>query len=108
MYKRVAISVFVLDASAVLLAVSGFLSAVSGLCLVKPELVERATLGLFGEYAVCSNLHLDWPMLITILTAVIHGAAGLDVWLMRIGKDAWWLWILAFGIALWFIYIYLS
>ncbi|MEM0483075.1 MAG: hypothetical protein QW434_00010 [Pyrobaculum sp.] len=108
MYSRAAISVFVLDVSAVLLAVSGFLSAVSGLCLVKPELVERATLGLFGEYAVCSKLHLEWPMLAAILTAVIHGAAGLDVWLMRLGRDAWWVWAAALAMALWFIYLYFN
>ncbi|MGC9050333.1 hypothetical protein [Pyrobaculum sp.] len=108
MSGRIAISFYVLDVTAVLLMVFGLLSALSGLCLVKPELVERATLGLLSGYAVCSRLHLDWPILATILTAVVHGVAGLDVWFLRMGRDFWWLWFLGLAVAAWLIYIYLG
>jgi len=87
MSARARLSFFVLDVSAVLLILLGFLAAVSGLCLVKPEVVEKATLGLFSSYAVCLRLHLGWIALITIVVAVIHGVAGLDVWLLRMGRD---------------------
>jgi hypothetical protein len=108
MSARAGLSIFVLDVTAVLLILFGFLAAVSGLCLVKPEVVERAALGLFSSYAVCSRLHLGWTALITIVVAVIHGVAGLDVWLLRMGWDWPWLWAAGAAAAVWFIYIYLA
>jgi hypothetical protein len=108
MSGRIAISFYVLDVTAVLLVVLGLLSALSGLCLVKPGLVERATLGLLSGYAACTRLHIDWPILAAVLTAVLHGVAGLDVWLLRMGRDFWWLWPLGLAVAAWFIYIYLG
>jgi len=108
MSARAGLSFFVLDVTAVLLVLFGFLAAVSGLCLVKPEVVEEATLGLFSSYAVCSRLHLGWTALVTIAVAVIHGVAGLDVWLLRMGRDWPWLWAAGSAVVLWFIYIYMS
>ncbi len=108
MSAKARLSFFVLDVSAVLLILLGFLAAVSGLCLVKPEVVERATLGLFSSYAVCSRLHLGWTALITIVVAVIHGVAGLDVWLLRMGRNWPWLWAAGAVVAVWFIYIYMA
>jgi hypothetical protein len=108
MSARAGLSIFVLDVTAVLLILFGFLTAVSGLCLVKPEVVERATLGLFSSYAVCSRLHLGWTALVTIVVAVIHGVAGLDLWLLRLGRDWPWLWAAGAAAAVWFIYIYLA
>jgi hypothetical protein len=108
MSARARLSFFVLDVSAVLLILLGFLAAVSGLCLVKPEVVEKATLGLFSSYAVCLRLHLGWIALITIVVAVIHGVAGLDVWLLRMGRDWPWLWTAGAVVAVWFIYIYMA
>ena len=108
MSARARLSFFVLDVSAVLLILLGFLAAVSGLCLVKPEVVEKATLGLFSSYAVCSRLHLGWTALVTIAVAVIHGVAGLDVWLLRMSRDWPWLWTAGAVVAVWFIYIYMA
>jgi hypothetical protein len=106
MSARVGLSIFVLDVTAVLLILFGLLTAVSGLCLVKPEVVERATLGLFSSYAICSRLHLGWTVLVTIIVAVVHGVAGLDVWLLRMGRDWPWLWVMGVAVAFWFIYVY--
>ena len=108
MSARVGLSIFVLDVTAVLLILFGLLTAVSGLCLVKPEVMERATLGLFSSYAVCSRLHLGWTTLVAIVAAVVHGVAGLDVWLMRMGRDGPWLWVMGLVVAFWFIYVYMA
>jgi len=108
MSARVGLSIFVLDVTAVLLILFGFLTAVSGLCLVKPEVVEGATLGFFSSYAVCSRLHLGWTTLATIVVAVVHGVAGLDVWLLRMGRDWPWLWVVVLVVAFWFIYVYMA
>ncbi|ABP51102.1 MAG: hypothetical protein OWQ51_11965 [Pyrobaculum arsenaticum] len=108
MPERLAISFFLLDITALFLAIFGFLAAVSGLCLTKPEVVERATWGVFSSYSLCAKLHLDWPILAVIIAAVIHSAAGLDVWLARLGIDAWWLWAAAMAVAFWFIYVYIA
>lgn len=108
MPERLAISFFLLDVTALFLAIFGFLVAVSGLCLTKPETVEKATLGVFSSYSLCSKLHLDWPVLAVIVATVIHGAAGLDVWLARLGVDGWWLWPAAVAAAFWFIYVYIA
>ncbi|MCI4447314.1 MAG: hypothetical protein JHC20_05325 [Pyrobaculum sp.] len=92
--------------SAVLLILFGFLAAVSGLCLVKPEVVEGAMLGFFSSYSVCSRPHLGWTALVVIVVAVVHGVAGLDVWLLRMGRD--WLWVVVLVVVFWFIYVYMA
>ncbi|MEZ0318883.1 MAG: hypothetical protein ABWK05_02680 [Pyrobaculum sp.] len=108
MQRRISISLFVLDLTAVLLALFGFLTALSGLCLVKPEVVERATLGALDSYSVCARLHLGWVAVVTITTAIIHGVAGLDLWLVRLGVNGRWLWPVGVFLASWFIYIYFA
>lgn len=106
MSGRAAISVFILDITAVLLLLFGLLVSISGLCLAKPEVVKKATLGLIDSYTVCAKLHLGWVSLATIIIAVVHSTAGLDIWLLKSGRDYWWLWALGGGVTIWFIYIY--
>ncbi|MFN3804304.1 MAG: hypothetical protein ACK4SY_04555 [Pyrobaculum sp.] len=107
MSRTVAISVFILDVTSVVLTLLGILTAVSGLCLVKPEAVEKASLGVFSSYAVCSRLHLGWVAIATIITATIHGVAGFYLWLSRMGIEASWLWLVGLLFITWILYIYL-
>ncbi|MFN7106112.1 MAG: hypothetical protein ACK4M3_05970 [Pyrobaculum sp.] len=107
MSRAVVISIFIVDITSVVLTLLGFLTAVSGLCLVKPEAVERATLGVFSSYAVCSRLHLGWVAIATIVVTIIHGVAGFYLWLSRIGVEASWLWLLGLLFIIWILYIYL-
>jgi len=104
--NRVSISFFILGVTSIVLILLGLLTAVSGLCLVKPGVVEKATAGLL-TYAACARLHLYWSIA-AIFVAVVHGVAGLDVWLSRLGLDGWWLWPIGAGAAAWFIYMYLA
>ncbi|MEM1597140.1 MAG: hypothetical protein QXP31_06145 [Pyrobaculum sp.] len=103
---RSSISLLILDVTSIVLVALGFLVAISGLCLVKPGVVERATLGALDSYSVCTKLHLGWVSILTIVVAVIHGVAGLDLWLARLGVDGGWLWAVGALLASWFIYIY--
>jgi len=105
--NRISISFFILGVTSIVLILLGLLTAVSGLCLVKPGVVEKATAGLLNSYAVCARLHLYWSIA-AILVAVVHGVAGLDMWLSRLGVDGWWLWPIGAGAAAWFIYMYLA
>jgi len=104
--NRVSISFFILGVTSIVLILLGLLTAVSGLCLVKPGVVEKATAGLL-TYAACARLHLYWSI-VAILVALVHGVAGLNVWLSRLGLDGWWLWPIGAGAAAWFIYMYLA
>ncbi|MEM4742640.1 MAG: hypothetical protein QW792_01685 [Pyrobaculum sp.] len=100
-------NIFVLDITSVLLILFGFLTTISGLCLTKPEVVERVTLGLFSSHVACSRIHLGWTTITTIVVAIIHGAAGFDLWLMKTGRDVPWVWLIALLLSIWFLYIYL-
>ncbi len=101
----VSINVFILGVTSVMLIVFGFLAAVSGLCLAKPEVVERATFGIF-TYGTCVKLHLGTAMAITVTTAVIHGVAGLYLWLLRMGRNWLWLWVAGLAFVAWFLYYF--
>lgn len=106
MSRVAAISVFILDVTATLAALFGLLTAVSGLCLTKPEVVAEATMGVFSSYAICSKLHLGWVSITAIVLSVIHGAAGFYIWLLRTGRDWPWIWALGLVLSIWFIYVY--
>lgn len=79
MVNRITIYSILLDATAVPLAVLGFLYAASGICLAGPSAVPL-------PYQLCARLHLDSLFLPTAVLAAVHGGAGLAIWLSKIGR----------------------
>ncbi len=61
-----------------------YLSALSGFCMKNPSLVSVATFGLFGDYGMCSYIHLEFTPLALAVLASIHVMASMRLILYRL------------------------
>lgn len=59
-------------ATGILLAPLAFLAALSGYCMKSETLIGTLTLGLMGEYALCSLIHLDLVADYLVIVGCIH------------------------------------
>lgn len=87
------------DTTAVLLAALGYLAALTGYCMSKPQASVL-------PYGVCAKLHLDLIPPIAAAVGFVHTAAGLSLWLARIGKKLdLYIWIIGFIATLYLIHL---
>ncbi len=63
---------FLVAVTGILLAPLAFLAALSGYCMKSESLVGALTLGLMGEYAMCSLIHLELVANYLVIVGCIH------------------------------------
>ncbi len=71
--------ILVSEATGLLAAPLGYLMILTGFCMGKLEATRTLTLGLLGDYGLCSYLHLGPTSLLLGLILVIHGTAAMLV-----------------------------
>ena len=74
-------------ATGILVMPLAYLSALSGLCMKNPSLVGALTLGLFGDYGLCTYIHLDYTPQLLAVVAVLHTVLSLQLLAQRIPAE---------------------
>ncbi len=70
--------------SGVLMLPLAYLSAMSGFCMREPGLIEFLTLGLLGDYSICSVLHIEVVPPLLVATAFVHVVSSLEILVYRV------------------------
>ncbi len=74
-------------ATGILVMPLAYLSALSGLCMKNPSTVGALTLGLLGDYGLCTYLHLDYTPQLLAVVAVLHTVLSLQLLAQRIPAE---------------------
>lgn len=80
------IAILVVAISGILLSPLTFLAVLSGYCMKSEAIVGILTIGILGEYSVCSKLHLEIIPELLAMVGTIHAIAIAETLYTKYGR----------------------